>query len=407
MSFSSNKIKPNNVDLSSAQTLENKAIKDPSQTDVYKDTLVNLQAHAVSGDGTNGQFCFDIDNNTMYQIIANVLIDMSATSGLLERIQALEGFPTIVSSALDPDNLFIDVTMDGPVYNATGGTGALEATDFGITFAANGGTATDTTISGVTNTSDTALIGGETTIRVTLTVTGTPDGAETIEITPVDGNSIFNIYGNPMDASETTGTSNLNIPIAPAIFFDDFESGDFVTGGWTVVNSSPVVGGPDSGKSNHWVVNSGIANTLLPSTGVNSMYITKDDSAPTPTFDYWGSNVTTVSSVYIDIDLTGYTTSLLEFDYISEGESTFDYCKVIAGTGIPAPVLDTTYVVGGALEYIIPHPTALTPSDFVAESIDLTAYAGGIVRIIFEWRNDFSVGDFPVAIDNVKITGTV
>ena len=118
---------------------------------------------------------------------------------------------TINSAALAADNTYIDVTMNAAVYNANGGSGALEATDFTLTFAQNSGSATGVSISSVKkndNTAEgsaTALSGGETVIRVFLSISGTPSGVETITITPANGSSIYNATGLAMASSQTTG----------------------------------------------------------------------------------------------------------------------------------------------------------------------------------------------------------
>ena len=113
--------------------------------------------------------------------------------------------------------------MSTAVYNATGGSGALEATDFTLTFAQNSGSATAASISSVKqndNTAEasaTALAGGETVIRIFLSITGTPSGVETITMTPVDGSSIFDESDRAMASSETTGAIALNDKLAPTI----------------------------------------------------------------------------------------------------------------------------------------------------------------------------------------------
>ena len=124
--------------------------------------------------------------------------------------------PTGSSADLAADNTYIDITMSTAVYNATGGSGALEATDFTLTFAQNSGSATAASISSVKqndNTAEasaTALAGGETVIRIFLSITGTPSGVETITITPVDGSSIFDASDRAMSSSQTTGAIALN-----------------------------------------------------------------------------------------------------------------------------------------------------------------------------------------------------
>ena len=103
------------------------------------------------------------------------------------------------------------------MYNTSGGSGALEITDFTLTFVQNGGSATGSSISSVTKTNNMALVGGESVIRVNLNITGQPNGVETIEITVVDGSSIYDAAGNAMVVTETTGVLNLNpytVPLA-------------------------------------------------------------------------------------------------------------------------------------------------------------------------------------------------
>ncbi|SVC22583.1 uncharacterized protein METZ01_LOCUS275437, partial [marine metagenome] len=134
-----------------------------------------------------------------------------------------ESSPTISSAALAADNSYIDLTMSSAVYNTTGGSGALEAADFTLTFAQNSGSATAASISSVKqndNTAEasaTALAGGETVIRFFLSITGTPSGVETITITPANGSSIYNAAGAAMASSQTTGAKTLNDKVGPSI----------------------------------------------------------------------------------------------------------------------------------------------------------------------------------------------
>ena len=131
--------------------------------------------------------------------------------------------PTGSSADLAADNTYIDITMSTAVYNAIGGSGALEATDFTLTFAQNSGSATAASISSVKQNDDTAeasataLAGGETVIRIFLSITGTPSGVETITMTPVDGSSIFDASNRAMESSQTTGAIALNDKLAPTI----------------------------------------------------------------------------------------------------------------------------------------------------------------------------------------------
>ena len=127
--------------------------------------------------------------------------------------------PTIDSdtTALAANNAYIDVVFSEGVYNSDAGSGALEASDLALTFTQNGGTATSVAIASITQTGGGGLAGGETTIRVNLTVTGTPSGVETIEIKPADATSIYDLAGNAALVETTTGTVSLNDRLAPTI----------------------------------------------------------------------------------------------------------------------------------------------------------------------------------------------
>jgi len=142
--------------------------------------------------------------------------------------------PQISSGLITLDNSFTIITFNEAVYNTNGGAGALESSDFGITFTQNTGTATACTISGVSKQDGTALAGGETVVRVNLNVTGTTNSAETINIKPADGSSIYNAAGNPALVTETTGDLNL---IDPG--FEGYASADYSS--WSEVGTASAV----------------------------------------------------------------------------------------------------------------------------------------------------------------------
>ena len=158
--------------------------------------------------------------------LTSVFMGRDYNQEFLENLIALAetaSVPTGTSADLAADNTYIDITMSTAVYNATGGSGALETTDFTLTFAQNSGSATAASISSVKQNDDTAeasataLAGGETVIRIFLSITGTPSGVETITITPVDGSSIFDASDRAMASSQTTGAKALNDKLAPTI----------------------------------------------------------------------------------------------------------------------------------------------------------------------------------------------
>ncbi|KKL69890.1 hypothetical protein LCGC14_2110410, partial [marine sediment metagenome] len=122
--------------------------------------------------------------------------------------------PTITGAVLDSDNEYVDVTFSQGVYSTGGGAGALDISDFTLDFKKNGGNATAVSISSVTKNDNNALVGGESIIRIHLSITGIPVGEETIEIRPAT-NEIFNVGGVAAADTETTGVITLNAQIVP------------------------------------------------------------------------------------------------------------------------------------------------------------------------------------------------
>ena len=122
--------------------------------------------------------------------------------------------PIITGAVLDSDNGYVDVTFSQGVYDTAGGVGAVKVSDFTLDFNKNGGNATAVSISSVTKNDNNALVGGESVIRIHLSMTGIPVGVETIEIQPVT-NGIYNVGAIAAVDTETTGVLTLNAQIVP------------------------------------------------------------------------------------------------------------------------------------------------------------------------------------------------
>ncbi|HEX2934481.1 MAG TPA: Ig-like domain-containing protein [Bacteroidales bacterium] len=131
--------------------------------------------------------------------------------------------PAITGTSLASNNNYIDVTFSEGIYGASNGATPLSASKLSITFSPNGGKATNAVVSSVKKNDNTAegsasaLSGGETTVRVFLSVSGTPSGVETIEIRPANGTSIFDKSGNAAVTAQTTGPKALNDKLAPTL----------------------------------------------------------------------------------------------------------------------------------------------------------------------------------------------
>lgn len=221
--------------------------------------------------------------------------------------------PTISSQTLASDNTYVDLTLSEGVYSANDGSGALQVSDLDISFTANSGSATGVSIASLETTGGSALSGGETTIRVNLTISGTPSGVETIEITPADGSSVYDTAGNAMGASQTTGALTLNDQRAPAfenstpsvdaqttggfdLTIDIDEAGIFyyvvVSDGASAPSVSQVVGGNNASgsaalASGNTTVSSGDFKHAFTVTGLSEstaydVYVVAEDDETTP-----------------------------------------------------------------------------------------------------------------------------
>lgn len=124
--------------------------------------------------------------------------------------------PTILSGTLASNNVYLDLAFSEGIYGLNDGTTPLTIAKLQFTFLSNTGTATNAVISavkkndGVIQGAASALTGGETIVRVFISITGNPSGVETVEIKPATGASIYDKAGNPVSISETTGVKTLN-----------------------------------------------------------------------------------------------------------------------------------------------------------------------------------------------------
>ena len=64
-----------------------------------------------------------------------------------------------------------------------------------------------------------SLVGGESTIRIFINLSGTANGLETLSIAPKDSNSIFDSAGNPAAATQSNNSINFRDLVAPTVTF--------------------------------------------------------------------------------------------------------------------------------------------------------------------------------------------
>ncbi len=158
---------------------------------------------------------------------------------------------------------------------------------------------------------------------------------------------------------------------------------DTDNGGFTPVNAAT--------NKWHW----GMATGNPP----GSMYIS-DDNGVSNTYTI---NTTNVSSIYRDILVpAGTTAGVLKYQWKNDGENCCDYMRVWLVPSTYTPVAGTLITAGAnRVQYGGNHNDQTTWKQ-ETHNVNLTAYAGSTVRLVFQWRNDSSVGTQPpAALDNI------
>ncbi|KAF2508860.1 hypothetical protein E0W72_09855, partial [Flavobacterium arcticum] len=192
----------------------------------------------------------------------------------------------------------------------------------------------------------------------------------------------------PGDTSFWVGPVQFTTPQVPASM--DFEEDYEGTISWTLNNGT---------ATNQWVVGEAINNSPT-----HSLYISNDGGTTTN----YTNNSTSVVQAYRDIAVpVSALEADLSFDYNIDGENCCDYVRVwmvpvtftpVAGTQTNAGAAGTdAFQVGGNF-----NDTAGWETENAV--VNVSAYAGSTVRLIFEWRNDGSIGTAPAAIDNVSLS---
>jgi len=149
--------------------------------------------------------------------------------------------PSMVSGTANDINTYVDLTFSEGVYSTQDDGGGLDADDLILAFAQNNGHATEVNLVSVSSVSGGALSGGEDIVRLWITVTGLPNGDETVSISPTDGNSIYDLTGNPMSVSASV-TINLTTQFIPPVIVVSPDSLNYLeNSGFTVVDSTITV----------------------------------------------------------------------------------------------------------------------------------------------------------------------
>ena len=161
---------------------------------------------ATSASGTEKIEVKPAGGSSIYSF-SGTAMDAAQTTGKI----SLAEIPRIVSGVMAADYSYVDVTFSKGVYGGSNGRTPLSAGSFLLYFERNGGIATNVSIKAVRKASGTslssapALTGGETTVRVFLSVLGAADGKEWIKILPAGARAIYDSSGRAMSDDKSTG----------------------------------------------------------------------------------------------------------------------------------------------------------------------------------------------------------
>lgn len=178
-----------------------------------------------------------------------------------------------------------------------------------------------------------------------------------------------------------------------------FETGNTpALNGWTANNDSP----PKTNVT-RWVTSTGAGGH----TGARCAYVT-DSNASTPAYTYT-IGTARVAHLYRDITVpAGESVVTLSFDWKGVGESCCDYLRVWVIPTTVTPAWGTAITAAGNRIQI---GTNLNVQNTWTSSGTLTLpsnLAGTTFRLVFEWRNDGSLGTQPpAAVDNISLISSV
>ncbi|MCC2589746.1 fibronectin type III domain-containing protein [Chryseobacterium sp. MFBS3-17] len=149
-------------------------------------------------------------------------------------------------------------------------------------------------------------------------------------------------------------------------------------------------------QTNKWFYGSAAGNPA------NSIYISNDNGAS----NTYTNNSTSVAHAYKDLIIpAGATSATFSFDWRAYGESCCDYIRVwlVPATFTPTAGAQITagsgrIQVGGNMNLQSNWQT------YMNTNLNISSFAGSMMRLVFEWRNDGSVGTMPpAAIDNINL----
>lgn len=162
---------------------------------------------------------------------------------------------------------------------------------------------------------------------------------------------------------------------------------DFTTNSFTLVNGT---------QTNKWHHGTATGNTGA------SLYVSSNNG----TSNTYINNSESTVHAYVDLNIPAGSTFLtLEFDWRCVGENGYDRMFVYLAPTSFTPVAGSQIATGNGItqvggQFVLKNNW----QQFTDSTVDVSAFAGSTMRLIFQWRNDFTAGNNPpIAIDNVKV----
>ncbi|WP_413511027.1 fibronectin type III domain-containing protein [Myroides odoratus] len=254
-------------------------------------------------------------------------------------------------------------------------------------------------VTGTTATVSWTPVAGQDTYEVYYTTTNTPPGA-TVTGSVVTTDNPYTIPGLTPNTdyfvwvrticSDTDKSFWKRLPVSTGQIPAEmpYEEGFEGDNNWSVISNSV----------NKWVVGTAVNNG-----GTRALYVS-DNNGVTNTYN---NSISTVTHAYRDIavpNVRGVSETILSFDWRGMGEACCDYIRVWLVPATFRPTQGQQIAAGANRIQIGGNYNQQAEFRTVEQILDLSAYAGTTIRVIFEWRNDGSMGDPPAgAIDNVLL----